>query len=207
MARVRLHALAVLVATLLAACKGAPVPNPLTGQSRYLCCNMFYEKPKITDVNYQRGTMIPFGTQVQILEVYRSAVKFQAQGHPPIELQLRYGKKELGMEQYLDRIFLAEDPHARLPKVPAATTRSGKGKGHASTATAKEREQVQQITEAITQARVEAGMTRDEVLMAVGYPPANKTPSLDSPTWTYWANRWQTFIVRFDGDKVSSVTR
>jgi outer membrane protein assembly factor BamE (lipoprotein component of BamABCDE complex) len=59
----------------------------------------------------------------------------------------------------------------------------------------------------IEQAQVEPGMTRDEVLMSLGYPPAHRTPSLDSPTWTYWANRWATFEVYFDGDRVSRVNR
>ena len=33
----------------------------------------------------------------------------------------------------------------------------------------------------ITQGVVVPGMTRDQVLMALGYPPAHETPSLDSP--------------------------
>jgi hypothetical protein len=50
-------------------------------------------------------------------------------------------------------------------------------------------------------------MTRDQVLMSLGYPPAHRTPSLDSPQWTYWQNRWQSFVVDFNGDKVDAVRR
>ena len=44
-------------------------------------------------------------------------------------------------------------------------------------------------------------------LMAIGYPPLHRTPSLGSSQWTYWANRWATFEVYFDGDKVARVQR
>ena len=50
-------------------------------------------------------------------------------------------------------------------------------------------------------------MTRDQVLMSLGYPPAHRTPSLEGPTWTYWQNRWATMVVVFDGDKVVRVER
>ena len=43
-------------------------------------------------------------------------MKFQPEGHPPMTLVLRHGRKVLGMEEYLGRVFLREDPHAKLPK-------------------------------------------------------------------------------------------
>jgi hypothetical protein len=50
-------------------------------------------------------------------------------------------------------------------------------------------------------------MTRDQVLMSLGYPPAHRTPSLSASTWTYWQNRWVTMVVAFEGDRVSRVVR
>ena len=192
-----------LALTLVAACKPPAVPSPLVGQSRHLCCNLFYEKPSINDVNYQRGTMIPFGTPVEIQSVSGRTVHFQATGHPPIELQLRYGRKVLTMEQFLDRLFVVEDPHARLRKVRVDKTR---GKKTADRATAAQRAEVQRINEAIERAQVVPGMTRDEVLMAIGYPPAHRS-AITSNDWTYWENRVAEFYVRFDGDKVGQVQR
>ncbi len=189
----RTQTLVVLATLALAvACKGPVVPHPMTGESRYLCCNMHYEKTEITDANYLRGATIPFGTRVQILEVRKSAVKFQPEGHPPITLVLRQGRKMLGMDQYLARIFVREDPHAKLP-------RPAKG--------AKGAPDTEKIRKNIEQGVVEAGMTKDQVLMAVGYPPAHRTPSLDASAWTYWSNRWESFQVYFDGDRVSRVSR
>jgi hypothetical protein len=188
MLRRSLPATLALATLLAAACKGPAVPHPLNGQSRYLCCNMHYEKPEISDVNYLKGTLIPFGTRVQVLQVRKSSVEFQPAGHPPITLVLKYGKDATTMDQYLERIFLREDPHAKLP-------RAGKDKNQAAAA--------EKTRKRIEDGVVEVGMTKDEVLMAIGYPPLHRTPSLDSPQWTYWANRWVTFEVYFDGDKVS----
>src|SRR5262245_5377270 len=95
-----------VLALMLAACSGPRVPSPLDGQWRYTCCNMHYEKPEISDVNFQQGTMIPFGTRAQILEVGKDRVKFQAEGYPPITLILKYGRKELPFDQYLDRVLV-----------------------------------------------------------------------------------------------------
>jgi hypothetical protein len=205
MARARLRTALVAGALLVTAapgCKGPSVPHPLNNEYRYLCCNTHYEKPEITDVNYQRGAIIPYGTRVQILEVGSKRVKFQPTGHPPITLTLRHGKNVLTMDQYLDRLFLAEDPREKLR--PVAVRPSGKGKKSAGKAAA---ESPSKTIKLIDQGIVEEGMTREQVLMSLGYPPAHRTPSLDAPMWTYWANRWATFEVYFEGDKVVRVNR
>jgi hypothetical protein len=46
------------------------------------------------------------------------------------------------------------------------------------------------------------------VLLAVGYPPADRTPALEAMTWTYGDGAGSdAFVVYFDGDRVSSVQR
>jgi len=49
-------------------------------------------------------------------------------------------------------------------------------------------------------------MTREEVIMAIGYPPAHRTPSLSQPEWHYWKDRWHEYTVVFEGDRVARVT-
>jgi hypothetical protein len=195
-------ALMVLVSATVA-CKGPAVPHPLSNQFRYTCCNLHYEKPDISDVNYQQGTLLPAGTRVQIMEVRGNKVTFAPVGHPPITLVLKYGDKQITMDQYLAREFLEQDPRAKLaaPAPAPAGRKGGKGQATAKPATAPN------VRSAIEQGYAEAGMTKEEVLMALGYPPAHRTPSLDSAAWTYWQNRWRTFVVYFDGDKVVRVQR
>ncbi len=61
---------------------------------------------------------------------------------------------------------------------------------------------LQQLSEidlkGIQSGRAEVGMTKDGVRMALGYPAAHTTPSLDENTWVYWKNRFVTMAVRFD---------
>ena len=178
---------------------GPKVPNPLDGQMRYTCCNIRYEKPDISDVNYQQGAIIPYGTRVQIIEVRKNEVKFLPVGHPEITLVYKHGRKVYPFEQYVDRIFLTDPPKLAGSSAPAATT---KGKKKSAAAPAANR-----FAKQIEQGLVEPGMTKAEVLMALGYPPAHRTPSLEQPIWTYWRNRWDVFMVYFDGDKVDRIGR
>ena len=176
---------------------GAKVESPLNGQFRYTCCNIRYEKNEITDVNYQMGGIIPYGTRVQIIEVKKNAVKFLPEGHPEMTLVYRHGRKVYPFEQYVDRIFLTEPP--RLSAAPVASSKKKGAKAAASSANKFEKQ--------IQQGIVEPGMTKQDVLLALGYPPAHRTPSIEQPIWTYWRNRWDVFMVYFDGDKVDRIGR
>lgn len=169
---------ALVVAT---ACKGPEVASPLNGTTRFLCCNLYYEKPKINDTAYQVGTRIPFGTRVHIEHVRRDSVEFTPEGHPTITLVYKEGAKAVPFESYLDRLLVEKDPRGALRKVPAKRL------------------------DAIEKGRLEQGMTKEQVLMARGIPPAHRTPSLESPTWTYWQNRWDTIAVYFSGDRVERI--
>jgi hypothetical protein len=166
----------------LAACnKGPEVAHPFNGQTRYLCCNLYYDKDKTNDANWQAGTKVPFGTRVHIEHVRRGSIEFTPEGHPTITLVYKYGDKTTPFDTYLDQLFVDTDPHTKLRKVPAKRV------------------------EAIQNGQVEKGMTKEQVLMARGIPPGNRTPSLDSPTWTYWRNRWDALVVYFVGDKVERI--
>ena len=63
-----------------------------------------------------------------------------------------------------------------------------------------------QVQEAITDGRVERGMTKEQVIMSLGYPQTHRTASTDANTWIYWYNRWVTYQVQFGADgKVSNI--
>ena len=54
--------------------------------------------------------------------------------------------------------------------------------------------------------KVYPGMSKDGVRIALGYPAAHRTPSLDADTWTYWHNRHRRVLVYFDENgKVSRI--
>ena len=54
------------------------------------------------------------------------------------------------------------------------------------------------IQEAIKNMRVAKGMTKEQVLMAVGYPITSENPTLDASAWRYWLNSFAPFTVIWD---------
>lgn len=48
------------------------------------------------------------------------------------------------------------------------------------------------------------GMTKYQVLLTRGYPPAHETPSLESDTWTYWSGRFSSHVLVFSNGMLTS---
>ena len=53
--------------------------------------------------------------------------------------------------------------------------------------------------------QVYQGMTKQGVIMAIGYPPEHKTPTLDGDVWRYWASSINTFEVYFTDGVVTGI--
>jgi hypothetical protein len=63
-----------------------------------------------------------------------------------------------------------------------------------------------QDQEGIQAGRAMTGMTKQGVMVALGYPAKSKTPSTDLNTWVYWKGRFNMLTVNFGDDgKVTSV--
>jgi hypothetical protein len=41
-------------------------------------------------------------------------------------------------------------------------------------------------------------MSKEQVIVSLGYPPAHANSSLDASDWTYMYNRWGRYIVQFN---------
>ena len=147
----------------------------------YTCCNMHYETDQLTDANYHVGTMLPMGTPVKVVGAVKEGFTFTA-GPMTFTLDHSDGAPQETVPLYIDKIFLHQDPK------PLVTRYS------------------QAVQDAIRESRVERGMTREQVVFSLGYPPTSRTPQIDADEWTYWYNRWVTYQVVFDdADKVTSI--
>lgn len=150
--------------------------------SGYLCCNMRTDGDWISDINYQENgkTVIPAGTPVRVL----------GYGHYRVKLEIAGKKQAIGndysrdlpLDVFAKRYVVSDNPADKLIQYP------------------------ERIRAAITSARLVKGMTREQVLMAVGYPVSSENAHLDSNVWRFWLSSFAEFRVRFDDQqRVSDV--
>lgn len=152
-----LTSLAVLAAAALgAAAQAQPMPQG------WLCCNMYAERDWVSDIGYRDGEnrLVPAGTPARVTGWgrYRMTVELGNE-------RLRFGNdysRTLGNEQFAARLIVSEDPTLKLASWPP------------------------EIQKAVREARLLVGMTKEQVLMAVGYPVTSENPSLDARFWRYW---------------------
>lgn len=164
----------------------AILPGAVLAQSMpqgYLCCNMRTDGSWISDINYAEAgkRLIAVGTPATVT----------GYGRFRVHVELGGGKQSIGNDYSRDldltafakRYVVAEDPKAKIAAYP------------------------KKIQEAIKSARVMHGMTREQVLMAVGYPVSSENPNLDARLWRYWISSFGEFQVVFDGaDRVKEIT-
>ena len=149
----------------------------------YTAYNIWFESPqKVYSTNYQKGNILPAGTEVK--DVDRSSKKLE---FTDPKLNMRFsiefvGKHHPGLtgEQWTNR-FLTTRDFAALSKGLSATE-----------------------IKAVRAGQVKAGMSKKAVLLAAGYPPEVATASTRLDVWKYWRDRFRNYLVRFDGEKVAS---
>lgn len=142
----------------------------------YLCCNMRSDGKWISDINYHDSNMqlIPAGTTVKITGLGRWRVLIEI-GDRSLAIGNDYSRT-MSMEEFARRYVVTEDPRTRARAAPA------------------------KIREAIQAAKVTLGMTREQVLLAIGYPISSYNENLDAPLWRYWIDRSSEFQVFWGND-------
>lgn len=157
--------------------------QPAVPEQGFLCCNMRSDGAWISDGNYAESGkhLIPLGTPVRLLGYGRYRVHVDIGGVRQ-DLGNDYSR-DLSMPQFAARYIVAMNPKDMLagfePKARSA----------------------------IASARVTRGMTRAQVLMALGYPISSETPHLDARQWRYWLWSFSPFTVDFNADgQVTGVT-
>jgi len=184
---------AAFLAALLTACAGGPggtqpesesvVPVravPATYiQSGYACCNLRYDGDQIKDSNLGQLPFIAAGTPVRVKTIEDHVAQVDVDGRP-MRLVLENRGAET-IQQWLARIVVGEDPRTRLAAYPPA------------------------VRDAIRVGKLAKGMTREQVIMAVGYPQTSDKLPLDGPHWRYWWSGFSPYYVYWSRDKVSRI--
>ena len=141
----------------------------------FLCCNMRTDGAWISDSNYADSSkrVIPLGTPVQVTGYGRYRVNVIIDGRKQ-DIGNDYSRS-LDMGEFMQRYVVPRDPRHRAANFAPPVQR------------------------AIREAKVRRGMTRQQVLMAIGYPAHNYNPSLDARSWKYWLYSSGAYEVMFDG--------
>ena len=143
-------------------------------QSGFTCCNFHPDENWVSDANWAYLPRIPAGTAARILEYgdYRVSVEI---GGRRMMLGLDYGRSQV-LREWAQRMIVSRDPKEKIADWPAAAR------------------------EAIEAGRIALGMTKEQVIVSVGYPPAHATPSMDAQTWKYWYDTHGTYEVVWGDD-------
>lgn len=169
--RVALAAFAAVLA--LGACKTTETTLASPMQQGHTCCNLRYDGDWISDSNYANLPMIPAGTPIKVLSYGRDRAHVEL-GGKPFRLGHDYGRAEESTERWVSKIVVSDDPRQRLAGYPA------------------------QVQAAIRAGRVMKGMTREQVIMSVGYPLTSENRSLDAPVWRLWWSSFGEYQVEWD---------
>lgn len=150
---------------------------PVAGKVYYARHCFMHEGGKHITTNYWRGTLVPINTRITVVA---STVD---------KLILRV--ESTGETVTVDNIknFTKCDMHTIARRMLTATPVSLDSSDEA-------------MANAIKAGLMRLGMTKEQVLMARGFPPAHKTPSLDSDRWQYWMNRYGVQTIVFAQGKL-----
>lgn len=160
---------------------GSDGPETLPRQG-YACCDLHYSRDWINDGNYAELPMIPAGTPIEVLSYGSNRAYVKVDGKP-MRLGHDYGRDQETLENWVRKLVVNNDPRPRI-----AT--------YAPT-----------VQEAIRQGRVMIGMTREQAIMAVGYPLTSENVSLEAPTWRMWRSSHGEYDLNFGPDgRLTSIT-
>lgn len=170
-----------LVSTALPALALALAPGPATASDEpplaegYTCCNLHYNGDWISDANWNVNPMIPAGAPIKLLSYGRYRAFVVVDGRE-MRLGQDYGREQEPLEAFATKWIVPQSPKDRIAKYP------------------------EKIREAIRIGKVAVGMTREQALIAVGYPPTHQTASLDAPVWNLWTTRTGRYQVIWSAD-------
>ncbi len=171
--------LACAGALLLPSCGGTVYSIQGSGQLGLLTNMRVDARGNASSIQSWRGTrVLPICTPVTITLVRDREIRFQVTGTRQAYRYVLHRSTALPVEEHVNRYF--GGTCATVAQM-SATDQAG-----------------------IQQGRPMPGMSREGVILAAGYPPEHRTPSLDAPSWTYWGDTGEV-QVQFQGNVVVNI--
>lgn len=172
-------AILVLVLTTVAGCGRTRYQVETQGQVYSLTTLHADARGRISSVNYTNGTRIPICTPVEFGAISSRQARFTHAQTGQRFTYTMHRSARTPIDQQMARNF-----GTACPNTAAMSPEDQAG---------------------IQQGQVFPGMTKQGVIMAAGYPPEHRTPSLQQDTWRYWGSRKRTFEVHFVNGVVAEI--
>lgn len=167
--------------------KPAPAPVGADGvasfpRQGFACCVLHFDKDWINDGNYAELPMIAAGTPIEVLNYGRNRAAVKIAGKP-MRLGHDYGRDQETLNVWVNKVVVNQDPNPRISSYPPV------------------------VQDAIREGKVVIGMTREQAIVAIGYPLTSENVSLDDPQWRMWISSHGEYQLNFGRDgRLASVT-
>ncbi|MDF9833445.1 hypothetical protein M2103_001669 [Ereboglobus sp. PH5-5] len=149
-------------------------PYPGMDKEYYLRHCIWVERGKHRTTNYARGEILPVNTKVTLLYLSSSVMSIRV--------------NETGKVVKVTNVINFSRKHmstiARLMLSPTEVSIGG------------------EFAKSIRSGELRIGMTKEEVIMTRGWPPAHKTESLALDKWMYWSSKLVVHTLEFEGEKL-----
>ena len=158
------------------------------GQEIYTRYNLWYDDPKeVSCLNIQSGAFIPVGSAIEPIgtDSFPERIHFRDKKSGKVfAIRFEEAYRLCTMRDFIAMTFSNEDPVASIPEKSA---------------------QEKKIKARILRGEVVPGMTRRDVELAYGPPPAIRTPDKRNESWIYWRTPTRQIRVVFRDDVVRSI--
>ena len=142
-------------------------------------------KNKASYANWTEWTghdMLPYNSKIEASSFLNRIRVVEVGTGREIEMEFHAGRMGMGAKEYID--LITSPTPVSYPDL-SDVDRQGVKEGKAL-----------------------VGMSKQGVMIALGYPAKHETPSTDQNRWTYWKGRMANYAVEFDNNgKVTSVQK
>lgn len=170
---------AFLIAAACIGCSTSPLENN-HGTEVYTKVGMWINDGRHMTSNYEKGIFLPPNTKLVVHSSSNNSIDLRIPDkRDRFKLVNRHDHTKLNIEEIYDRYF---------SETPINTNN------------------LQDFeVEAIQEGRIIEGMTKQATLLARGYPPVHRTPSVERDEWIYWKTPTDRIRVEFEKNKVKYI--
>lgn len=147
----------------------------------FTATNLRYDGDWISDAPWPHLPIVPLGSRLKVLDYGRHRASVLIDGRK-MRVGVDWARSQMTIQQMIERVTTKEDPRPQLAAMPEA------------------------VRNAIRAGRVIPGMTRAQILLALGRPRLDLTPDLEAQEWLYQiADSEEAFLVFDEGGRLKEV--